>query len=500
MADALNEHATKQGDVLDATGEAVLAPISTEASDREKEVRRQLNAVLDNATVAIFLMNERQQCTYMNAAAERLTGYSLAETQGRALHDVLHHTHPDGRPYPLEDCPIDRAFPERNRMKGEETFVHKDGTFYPVAFTASPIRDDDGTPMGTIIEVRGIADEKAREMALRESEERFRNMADHAPVMMWVTEVDGTCSYLNRAWYQFTGQTIDEATGFGWLNATHPDDKADAETIFMCANERHEPFRIEYRLRRADGAYRWVIDAAAPRFGPGGEFLGYIGSVLDIDERRDAEERQKLLVQELHHRVKNNLATVQSMVNFTLKTSPTMEEFSKSVAHRIAALARSHSLLTSTGGRLSSLRRILMHELEPYNGGGRVELEGPKVEVADDVAMALAMAIHELTTNATKYGALSAESGTVCISWSVDIGRSGEKSLNLLWKERGGPLVSVPSKRGFGSILLERVLGSQLGGSVEVRYPSDGVEVTIRGTLRAPSAHPFASFAKDVSR
>jgi PAS domain S-box-containing protein len=127
--------------------------------------------------------------------------------------------------------------------------------------------------------------------ALRESETRFRGMADHAPVMVWVTDPNGYCTYLNRAWYEFTGQSKREAEGFGWLGATHPDDKAEAERIFLKANARQEAFRLEYRLRRADGSYRWAIDAALPRFGPGGEFLGYVGSVLDIDERREMEER-----------------------------------------------------------------------------------------------------------------------------------------------------------------------------------------------------------------
>ena len=121
--------------------------------------------------------------------------------------------------------------------------------------------------------------------------------------------------------------------GVRLVDANHPDNKGEAERTFASGNARREAFRIEYRLRRADGVYRWAIDAAAPRFGPGSEFLGYIGSVIDIDERKEAEERQKLLVQELHHRVKNNLATVQSMVNFTLRTSETMDDFRKSVAH-----------------------------------------------------------------------------------------------------------------------------------------------------------------------
>ncbi|RZL85770.1 MAG: PAS domain S-box protein [Sphingomonas sp.] len=125
---------------------------------------------------------------------------------------------------------------------------------------------------------------------LVDSEARFRNMADHAPVMMWVTDPGGDCIYLNRQWYEFTGQTPEEAAGLGWLDVTHPDDSAAATTMFVEANAKRQPFRLEYRLRRADGTYRWAIDAASPRFGRDGAFLGYIGSVIDIADRRAAED------------------------------------------------------------------------------------------------------------------------------------------------------------------------------------------------------------------
>jgi PAS domain S-box-containing protein len=124
--------------------------------------RHQLEAVANNATLALFIMDERQHCTYMNPAAEQLTGFALEEVQGRPLHDIIHHTHTDGTPYPLEECPIDQAFPQNMREQGEEVFVHKDGHFYPVAFTASPILDGD-RPVGTIIEVRDITEEKRAE-------------------------------------------------------------------------------------------------------------------------------------------------------------------------------------------------------------------------------------------------------------------------------------------------------------------------------------------------
>jgi PAS domain S-box-containing protein len=121
--------------------------------------RRQLETVAENATLALFIMDEQQRCTYMNRAAEELTGFRLDELQGKALHYYVHHTRPDGSHYPLEECPIDQAFPRNMREQGEETFVHKDGHFYPVAFTASPVRRD-GRTVGTIIEVRGIEEER----------------------------------------------------------------------------------------------------------------------------------------------------------------------------------------------------------------------------------------------------------------------------------------------------------------------------------------------------
>ncbi len=140
-----------------------------QTEDALREISRRFDAVLNNTRMAVFLMDERQHCVYANAAAEDLTGYSLAEMKGKALHEVIHHTRPDGTHYPLEECPIDRAFPENAQTEGEEIFVHRDGSFYPVHFTASPIRDEASNTIGTIIEVRNIADDKARAAELEEA-------------------------------------------------------------------------------------------------------------------------------------------------------------------------------------------------------------------------------------------------------------------------------------------------------------------------------------------
>jgi len=151
------------------------------------------------------------------------------------------------------------------------------------------------------------------EQVLRESEQRFRHMADNAPVMIWVTEADGTCSYLNKSWLEFTGQTPESGLGFRSINAVHPEDYASAHEAFVKANANCESYQVEYRLRRHDGKYRWVIDTASPRVGSTGQFLGYIGSVIDISERKQAEETQQLLIAELNHRVKNTLTIIQAI-------------------------------------------------------------------------------------------------------------------------------------------------------------------------------------------
>ncbi|HWN68126.1 MAG TPA: PAS domain S-box protein, partial [Haliangium sp.] len=278
----------------DIAGVLVSARDLTEQHRSREALRasqQRFHSVLNNTTMAVFVMNERQHCIYANAAAEALTGHRFEEMQGRPLHDVVHHTRPDGSHYPLEECPIDRAFPQDFRVQGEEIFVHRDGSFYPVALTASPIRDEASRAVGTVLEVRGIAEGKRHEAERQEVEQRFRNMADHVPVMIWVADPEGVATYVNRGWCEFTGQTENEALGFGWLEAVHEEDRGWSGETFLAANARRAPFRLEYRLRRADGVYRWSIDAASPRFSAAGEFLGYIGSVIDIDDRHESERR-----------------------------------------------------------------------------------------------------------------------------------------------------------------------------------------------------------------
>ena len=213
------------------------------------------------------------------------------------------HPHAFGRPaaeYWSELWDDLKPLLDQVREQGEAVFM-KDRPFYierhgvpeTVTFdiSYSPVPGERGAVAGVLCIVSETTERTNYEQRLRESEARFRNMADSAPVMLWLVDETGYCTYLNTRWYEYTGQTVEQAEGFGWLDASHPDDKQRAGEIFLDALSRKEGFRLEYRLRRKDGVYRWAIDAAEPRFTPDGGFLGYIGSVIDIDERHEMSAR-----------------------------------------------------------------------------------------------------------------------------------------------------------------------------------------------------------------
>ncbi|SOE01674.1 PAS domain S-box protein [Caenispirillum bisanense] len=340
----------------------------------------------------------------------------------------------------------------------------------------TPVLAADGSVAAIIHRAADVTREHLAEARLMESEERFRRLADTAPVMIWVTDDSGWCTYLNRRWYEFTGQTIEDGEGFGWLDATHPADHEAAEVAFRDALAAHEGLRLEYRLRRADGTYRWVIDAAVPRFGADGSFLGHIGSVFDIDDRREAEERQALLAREVDHRARNALAVVQAVVRLTPADSP--EAYREAIEGRIAALARAHGLLATARWTGGDLRRLAEDELAPYLDAAaeRATLDGPAVTLAPDAVQPVAMILHELATNAVKHGALSGPTGRVAVAWHM--GEDGD--LRLTWEETGGPPVpGAPSRRGFGSGMIQRA-ARQLRGESAKDWRVGGVVCTVR--------------------
>lgn len=331
---------------------------------------------------------------------------------------------------------------------------------------------------------RADARRKAAEHDLRESEERFRLMSENAPVMIWMSDSNGRCLHLNRALREFWGVSEENIGDFSWEQTTHPDDLAEVGRQMMEAIAARRPCSIVGRFKMMpDGEYRVLQTQAQPRLSSSGEFLGMIGVNIDISERQRADAQRELLLAELNHRVKNTLAVVQAMAYQTFRSGGVAKEPRQAFENRLIALAAAHNLLTASNWESAALADIAHDTLNPYKG--RVEIAGPRVLLPPREALAIAMALHELTTNAVKYGALANDKGRVRVEWTR--GGAAIPMLTLRWTESGGPPVEAPARRGFGSVLLERSLQEDLGGKVALDYRRDGVTCMVEVPFQVPA-------------
>ncbi len=252
---------------------------------RREAMQKRMRNILESITDGFVAIDRDWRYIYVNQKAEAQLHKQRAELIGKTLWEVF----PE-----LLNSPFEVGF----RTAIAEQIAVDIEAFYPPFNTwfevhCYPLEE------GLSIYFRDVRDRKQAEAVLRESEERFRNMADNVPMMVWVTDATGYCTYLSQSWYNFTGQTEATGLGFGWLDATHPEDLEYAKSVFLAANDRHEAFRLEYRLRDKNGKYHFCIDAASPWFAEDGQFKGYIGSVIDITDRKQIEaEREQLLQQE----------------------------------------------------------------------------------------------------------------------------------------------------------------------------------------------------------
>ena len=242
-----------------------------------------------------------------------------------------------------------------------------------------------------------------------------------------------------------------------------------------------EPFvgkQMRAEFERVPGATReesYINFVYQPIFGSDGRVVGLFVDGNDVTDHVKAEKSQALLVRELHHRVRNTLATVQGVMNSTARTAETIEDYQWAFSGRISSLARTHALLTEEIQQFVSFPHLIKQEVSIYSEGdaSRVILEGPDVELPSQLAVPLGMTIHELTTNAFRHGALSAPKGRVTVTWSV-LPAKEKRILLCRWTETGGPRVIPPTRHGFGSMILTRVLAQQIGAKVEARYEESG--------------------------
>jgi PAS domain S-box-containing protein len=259
-----------------------------------------------------------------------------------------------------------------------------------------------------------------------------------------------------------------------------PEDRQRRERLLLAAVRNGSEFDDEYRL--VDGSRYVNLRGQAIRRGGRKRMVGV---VLDVSDRhqafiaiRDSERRQRVLIDELNHRVKNTLATIQSLASQTAKRAGSVDEFRRSFESRLLALSSTHDALTRTGWEMASLRGLIQHELRPY-GPDRCVIDGKDVELAPKEALAIGLVLHELATNAAKYGALAPPSGLVQIVWT----ESSDRRLHLRWIEMGGPSVATPMHRGFGSRLIQASIENELGGKAQMSFEPSGLIVQIEVPL-----------------
>ncbi|SDE23079.1 PAS domain S-box-containing protein [Belnapia rosea] len=493
------------------------------SQDALRERTRLLATITDNAAEAIFLMDADGRVTFMNPAAERMFGWPREELLGRILHDEVHHHRPDGRPYPITECPLGHVFATGGTLEAhEDLFFRRDGSPIPVACSNAAIVTN-GQTTGAVLVVHDITARKtaeARLTALVELGDRLRELQSPAEIAYTAAEIMGRTLGSDRAGYgmldtvkqtirierdwstdrlpSLTGTFRLEDYGTGFTNLLQrgevvavDDLRSDPRTaataqgldaigVRACL---HAPALEAGRV----SAILYVHSATPRRWTE--EEMAFVRGVAErawaAAERARAERRHDLLLAELNHRVKNILSTVQGLAAQTLKgTGGDPARFAQHFGARLRTLARAHDMLTAHGWEPAPIAATMHNALAPWLQGGRagqIEIADADhaVPVSPRQAQALVLAFHELATNATKYGALSTPKGQVSIRCQA--GPDGSVAVD--WTEAGGPpVVRPPDRRGFGTRLLERGLGQDLGpgSTVSLRFEPGGLQAEIR--------------------
>ena len=375
--------------------------------------------------------------------------------------------------------PFEMVFPLRG----------SDGLFRRFLTRIVPVRCENGIVvrwLGTNTEVESQMNAEA---ALEASEAKLQVLTDAMPQMVWSTLPDGYHDYYNARWYEFTGVPYGSTDGEGWNGMFHPEDQERASLRWQHSLETGEPYEIEYRLRHHSGSYRWTLGRALPVRNFRGEITRWIGTCTDIAESKRNAELAELIGQELSHRIKNIFAVIAGLIGISAPRNGEAAAYAKQVAGRIAALGRAHNFARPHGPNsmilkaLDGLTGLLFELMKPYDRGEirPYKIIGDEVSITDRSATPLALLIHELATNAAKYGALSQIDGEVSISIA-----DRENHAQIIWKETGGPNVKCPpAHTGFGTQLSDLSILDQLGGTLERDWHSSGLIVTIT----IPKAH-----------
>jgi two-component sensor histidine kinase/PAS domain-containing protein len=356
-------------------------------------------------------------------------------------------------------------------------------------------------PMSTrVSEFATIADALlAAERALAERAHELETVLETVPAAVWFTyDPQARQVIRNRFAAELMGLPTDSRKSFGSpdlvidtiaLKEGHAVSREDRPLSRAMRGEQTDNEEFSYIL--PNGIERILLSSARPILDAGDRIIGAVQISLDITERKRGEEQRKLLIHELNHRVKNTLAVVQSIASQTLRSATNLPQAGRSLSGRLVSLAKAHDILTQENWSGADLRELVVASCTAHAARERFQLSGEKVWLPPGLALSLALALHELTTNAIKYGALSTGQGTVAISWTVGTDANRQR-LRLEWRESGGPPVATPERKGFGTRMLHRILDPE-SGSASVTFEREGVVCVFELDLGAPDEISKAS-------
>ncbi|WP_201860381.1 sensor histidine kinase [Microvirga soli] len=331
-----------------------------------------------------------------------------------------------------------------------------------------------------------------RQQALQLSEERARLALEAGHMGTWWYDPDKNVGGMSHQASSMIGmsQAATTMNPKAWRDILHPEDMERVVERWRSAIRNRGDYEDEYRIRNKSGNIRWISSKGRVFFDIQKRPVYFVGIFQDITEQKQAEEQQRFFLDELNHRVKNTLATVQSIASQTLRTTESSAQFKEAFEGRLLALSKTHNLLTRKSWREAELRDVAEQELAPYRkaGDARVVLDGPDVRLPARYAINLGLVLHELVTNAAKYGALSTNAGHLEVAWSVIESDDRAKQLRIHWSESGGPPVAPPKRQGFGSRLIRRSIEGELGGYMVLNFAESGVAYDISVPLSPPAS------------
>jgi PAS domain S-box-containing protein len=452
---------------------------------------QRLAAIVDSSHDAIVSKDLDGLIATWNRGAERLFGYTSDEMIGspittlipadrhREEAEILEHIRRGGRVDPFETV--------RKR---------RDGSPVDVSVSVSPLKNAAGEVIGASSIARDITKRKEAELALAEREAQLVLAGKAARVGSFVVDHATLLIHISPGFAAIHGlaEETEELTCEEWRAHLFPDDLArfEAARSRVFAEQRHE-LNVEYRIVGADGEARWIESRGLVSYDDDGRPTRLVGVHIDITERKRAEEHQCRLLAELDHRVKNVLAAVQAVASHTMRASSSMEHFIAALDGRIRSMASTHELLSHRRWLGIPLAELVERELAPYTTGSNAEIGGPEVMLNAEAGQTMATVLHELATNAAKYGALSVPSGRVSIRWRVPLNGSANDKLVLTWRETGGPSVVPPTKSSYGMQVVRELVPYDLGGTVDHVLAPEGAQCR----LEIPLAHLSGRTSQD---